>query len=118
MRVVTGKSLLFETRFPYPVMRPDREIRLKWIQAYERAPRVQIPDSHKFGMAPRGSVCSVTLTTHLPITIRDFVATAGPGQTPVYWALIPGSFILPVRRKNSIGWARKISIYPQPGLIP
>ena len=64
------RAFCLEPDLPYPVMRPDRETRLKWIQAYESAPRVQIPDSHKFGMAPRGSVCSVS--AHSKISLHSF----------------------------------------------
>ena len=50
---------------PYPIMKPDRETRLRWINDYETAPRAYIDRSRDFSFAPGGSL---SLLGHLPYT--------------------------------------------------
>lgn len=49
----------------YPIMKPDRETRLRWIYDYETAPRAYIDRSPNFTFAPEGSL---SLLSHLPYT--------------------------------------------------
>jgi len=50
---------------PCTIMHPDRETRLKWIQAYEKSPRAYIDEELKFCIPLRGSL---SLLSHLDYT--------------------------------------------------
>ena len=63
-----GASLVIvpEPQSAYPVMRPDRETRQRWIEDYESAPKIQTKYFPKTGLpAPRGSK---SLLSHLDYT--------------------------------------------------
>ena len=49
----------------YPIMRPDEETLMKWIEDYENAPKAYIDEELKMRMAPRGSQ---NLLSHLQYT--------------------------------------------------
>ncbi|MBW2149777.1 MAG: hypothetical protein JRI22_22525 [Deltaproteobacteria bacterium] len=58
-----------EPQSPYTIMRPDRETRLKWIRAYDSAPKIQAEDFRKPGVpAPGGSK---SLLSHLDYTASE-----------------------------------------------
>jgi hypothetical protein len=63
--LVTGGTWADDASGLYPIMKPDRETRLRWINDYETAPRAYIDRSRDFSFAPGGSL---SLLGHLPYT--------------------------------------------------
>jgi hypothetical protein len=51
---------------PYPIMKPDWETRLKWIHAYETAPRAYIDASRDFSKMPGGSLSLLSHLNYVP----------------------------------------------------
>ena len=60
-----GRTWGGDTSGPYPIMKPDRETRLKWINAYETAPKAYIDPSRHFNSMLGGSL---SLLSRLPYT--------------------------------------------------
>jgi len=60
--LLAGGSWADDAADLYPIMKPDRETRLRWIHDYETAPRAYIDASSDFRYAPGGSL---SLLSHL-----------------------------------------------------
>ena len=63
-----GSGWSFDENEPCTVMKPDRETRLKWIKAYEDAPRAHIDEALKLRIPLTGSY---SLLSHLQYTASE-----------------------------------------------